>query len=145
MFVVFLQKLFVPGLIDLLASMFRSFGFSGEIQGQTKQPIQMMEMVLVYTSISLVPYHLTTVCITGNETGVICWDYGDPEFGTYKKTIQWSNHRIACLLIGTFTESSVGKHCITSNLLADDKSVCSGTAFIALSYEKPISCVFILL
>ena len=47
MFVAFLRKLFVPGLIDLLASMFRSFGFSGEIQGQTKQPIWMVEMVLV--------------------------------------------------------------------------------------------------
>ena len=136
MFVTFLWKLFVPGLIDLLASMFRSFGFSGEIHGQTKQPIWMMEMVLVCTSISLMPCHLTTVRITGNETGVIHWDYGDPEFSTCKETIQWGNHRMACLLIGTFTESSVGKRYITSNLLADDNSACSGTAFMALSYKK---------
>ena len=100
---------------------------------------------LVCTSISLMPRHLTTVRITGNETGVICWDYGDPEFGTCKETIQWGNRRMAHLLIGTFTESSVGKRCITSNLLADNNSAYSGAAFMALSYEKPISCVFILL
>jgi len=53
-------------------------------------------------------------------------------------------YRMARLLIGTLTESSVGKRCITSNLLADDDSACSGAVFMALSYEKPISRVFFL-
>jgi len=51
-------------------------------------------------------------------------------------------YRMARLLIGTFIESSVRKRCITSNLLADDNSACSGAVFMALSYEKPVSRVF---
>ena len=51
-----------------------------------------MEMVLVCTSISLMPPHLTTILIIENETGVIRWDYGDPDFGTCKETIQGGNH-----------------------------------------------------
>jgi len=47
----------------------------------------MMKMILVYTSISFVPHYFTTVCIIGNKTGVIFWDYGDSKFGICKETI----------------------------------------------------------
>jgi len=51
-----------------------------------------MEMALVRNLISLVLRHLTIVLIVENETGVIRLDYGDPEFGTCKETIQGGNH-----------------------------------------------------
>ena len=96
-------------------------------------------------TISLISCHFTTVHITGNETGIIRWDYGDSEFGICKETIQWNNCRIAHLLIDTFTESLVGKYCITLNLLTDDNSAYSSSVFMALLYKKPILYVFILL
>lgn len=88
-----------------LLNYFLSFGFSGECLGQHSGSDQAA--------------NLGDGNGSKNETGVIRWDYGDPQLGTCKETIQGGNH--------------------LRYWMQDGSSANSGAIFMATSYEKPIA------
>ncbi|KZP18934.1 hypothetical protein FIBSPDRAFT_911537 [Athelia psychrophila] len=94
-----------------LRNWYLSIGFSSECLGQHEGSDQAVDLGDGHG------YQLTRV--SGNETAVIRWDYGDPSLGTCKETIQGGNH--------------------FRYWVQDGPNANSGAVFMALSYEEPIA------
>ena len=107
----------------------------------TKRLILEMAMGTVRNTTDLFLH--TDFTITENETAVIRWDYGDPELGSCKETIQGGNHFRYWVQNGPN-----GNRCSPTafeNLLVMAEYAHpsnSGSIFMAASYELPIARTF---
>ncbi|KXN82427.1 hypothetical protein AN958_02577 [Leucoagaricus sp. SymC.cos] len=114
-----------------LRNYFQSIGFSGECLGQHSGSDQEANLgdgngsSTCYSSSPAKPltpvsrFLSFVICHLENETAVIRWDYGDPELGSCKETIQGGNH--------------------FRYWVQDGPQSNSGAIFMAVSYEKPIA------
>ncbi|KAG6854545.1 hypothetical protein C0991_005457 [Blastosporella zonata] len=88
-----------------LRNYFESLGFSSECLGQKEATSQMVNLGDGKGYL--------------NETAVIRWDYGDPQLGTCKETIQGGDH--------------------FRYWMQDGSEANSGAIFMAVSYEQPLA------
>ncbi|KAF9533197.1 hypothetical protein CPB83DRAFT_942859 [Crepidotus variabilis] len=88
-----------------LRNYFLSLGFSGECLGQHSGEDQAADLGDGHG--------------TKNETAVIRWNYGDPQLGSCKETVQGGNH--------------------FRYWVQDGPNTNSGAVFMAVSYEKPLN------
>lgn len=84
---------------------------------------------------SIRPLHIAYSCGTDNQTAVIRWDYGDPQLGTCKETIQGGAHFRYWVQDGD-QANRFGTSLLTAEHML---TVYSGAIFAAASYELPIA------
>lgn len=137
----------------------RSLGFSSECLGQHSGTGQAANLGdgNGYSTYPQYSHPVTSISRIGisqeNETAVIRWDYGDPELGTCKETIQGGNHfrywvqdgpqGNTYVYLSPYSPALVHRGFLARNAHTRRNDNNSGAIFMAVSYEMPIARMWI--